>query len=158
MMRNILKLNKKLFLKTRNIQSSLSLSTRIGYLSTDNMISSNSKSKIQYTVTNQTHEESNTAILNKKYKSERKKMYSLSKIPKHFFSTEIKGKNSSSNCKSIYKKNNNKLQMFNKNSILSILDDNIEQNLKRWRFTNNKNSHKLFETDNFELPLYVLSK
>ena len=155
---NILKLNKKLFLKTRNIQSALSLSTRIGYLSTDNMISSNSKSKIQYTVTNQTHEESNTAILNKKYKSERKKMYSLSKIPKHFFSTEIKGKNSSSNFKSIYKKNNNKLQMFNKNSILSILDDNIEQNLKRWRFTNNKNSHKLFETDNFKLPLYVLSK
>ena len=53
-------------------------------------------------------------------------MYSLSKIPKHFFSTEIKGKNSSSNFKSIYKKNNNKLTELN-HLILDFMKENKDK-------------------------------
>lgn len=144
---SLIKMNKILFEKSRNFHPPLSLSSHINCLSEGNIHSHKNDKKNNFFITNR---ENYTTPQKNKYKA-----FRLTKgdkaIPNLYHSTNAKFKNLKKFTRKKY--NNN-----NKQSVISIMDKEIDLNIKKWKISKNKKSKGLFETDNFKLPLYVLSE
>ena len=147
---NIIQMNNIIFEKSRNFHPPLSLSSQINCLSEGNIHTEKNNKKNYFFITNR---ENCLTPQKDRYKKLRlsKDDKSISNL---FGSTKI-------NCKNVKRSEkftSNKQNINNKQSVISIMDKEIDLNLKKWKISKNKKSKGLFETDNFKLPLYVLSK
>ena len=143
-------MNNIIFEKSRNFHPPLSLNSQINCLSEGNIHTEKNNKKNYFFITNR---ENCLTPQKDRYKKLRlsKDDKSISNL---FGSTKI-------NCKNVKRNEkftSNKQNLNNKQSVISIMDKEIDLNLKKWKISKNKKSKGLFETDNFKLPLYVLSK